>query len=34
MQQAGLTPPVPEVATNSIAQISTAETSPAPAQEQ
>ena len=34
MQQAGLTAPVPEVATNTIAQASTAETSPAPAQEQ
>ncbi len=34
MQQAGLTAPVPEVATNTIAQVSTAETSPAPAQEQ
>jgi hypothetical protein len=34
MQQAGLTPPVPEVATNTIAQVSTAEISPAPAQEQ
>jgi hypothetical protein len=34
MQQAGLTPPVPEVTTNTIAQVSTAEASPAPAQEQ